>query len=245
MGAWYNRASEAGGRAIGSHAKRAEWEVAVAGTLVVAFLFAYYAQPYSVDSLRWLGIQGSAARLRDYNEYILVSSAVLLWLPVLVLALFGKGELAHYGLARGEVKRGLLYALGMYAAMLPLLYLASQRPEFRAYYPLDKRTLADPAYAVYFQLVYGYYLFCWEFFFRGFLTFGLYRWLGWWGIGLQAAAFALLHYGKPMLEVVGSFFAALVLSWVALRVKSFLPCFWTHWAVHATFEVSLILQQRG
>ncbi|MCS7272654.1 MAG: CPBP family intramembrane metalloprotease [Fimbriimonadales bacterium] len=215
------------------------------GTLVVGFLFAYYAQPYTVDSLRWLGVQGHATRLRDYNEYILVSSVALLWLPILVLALLGKRDLAHYGLTRGEVKRGLLYALGMYAAMLPLLYFALQRPEFRAYYPLDKRTLTDPAYAVYFQLVYGYYLFCWEFFFRGFLTFGLYRWLGWWGIGLQAAAFALLHYGKPTLEVIGSFFAALVLSWVALRVKSFLPCFWTHWAVHTTFEVALILQHHG
>jgi membrane protease YdiL (CAAX protease family) len=134
-------------------------------------------------------------------------------------------------------------ALGMYLLMLPLLYYVAQRPEFRAYYPLDKRVLTDPAYAVYFSVAYGYYLFCWEFFFRGFLTFGLYRWLGWWGVGLQAAAFALLHYGKPLLEVLGSIPAAFALSWVALRVKSFLPCFWVHWAVQLTLDAFLILGQ--
>ncbi len=239
----YNRPQQ--GRAtIRASARRAEWEVLIVGTLVVAFLFAYYTQPYTVDSLRWLRLPRETPLLRDYNEYILVSSVALLWLPVLTLALFGKGELSEYGLARGDFKTGALYALSMYVLMLPLIYWAAQRPEFRQYYPLDKRTLTDPVYAVYFQIAYGYYLFCWEFFFRGFLTFGLYRWMGWWGVGLQAGAFALLHYGKPTLEVVGSLIAAFVLSWVALRVKSFLPCFWVHWAVHATLEIFLIVQHR-
>ncbi|MFN7015999.1 MAG: type II CAAX prenyl endopeptidase Rce1 family protein [Fimbriimonadales bacterium] len=228
-----------------AHHKRAEWEVVILGTLVVAFLFAYYAQPYSVESLRWLGIRREIALPRDWNEYILVSSLGLLWLPVLTLAFFGKGELSHYGLARGDGKLGVLYALLMYLAMVPLLFYVAQRPDFQQYYPLDKRTLTDPIYAVYFQLAYGYYLFCWEFFFRGFLTFGLYRWIGWWGIGLQAGAFTLLHYGKPLLEVMGSFFAAPVLSWVALRTRSFLPCFWVHWAVHMTLEGMLIWQARS
>jgi hypothetical protein len=214
-----------------THGKRGEWEVVIVGGLGVLFLFLYYQQPYTVSALRWLGIQGAPAAYRDWNEYIVVSSIWLLWLPILSLAFFGKGELSQYGLARGDGKQGALWALGMYLLMLPVLYYVAQRPEFRAYYPLDKRVLTDPAYAVYFSIAYGYYLFCWEFFFRGFLTFGLYRWLGWWGVGLQAAAFALLHYGKPLPEVLGSIPAAFALSWLALRVRSFLPCFWVHWAV--------------
>ncbi len=220
--------------------KKSEWWVVLLGTLILAFLFVYNQQPYTVYSLHWLGLNPENPTLRSWEEYLLVNSAMLLWLPVLVLAFWGKGELSHYGLARGDGARGALYALLMYLPMVVVVYFASMRPDFQAYYPLDKRVLTDYAYAVYFQLIYGYYLFCWEFFFRGFLTFGLYRWLGWWGVGVQALAFALMHYGKPTPEIIGSFFAGIILAWLALRVKSFLPCFWVHWAVSMTMDLMLI-----
>ncbi|CUU04547.1 MAG: CPBP family intramembrane metalloprotease [Fimbriimonadales bacterium] len=221
--------------------RRSEWWVALLGGLILGFLFAYNMQPHTVWSLQWLRLERDPnAPLRDWNEYLLVNSAMLLWVPVLALAFLGKGELSQYGLARGDGARGALYALLMYLPMAGLVYFASLRPDFQAYYPLDKRILTDYAYAVYFELVYGYYLFCWEFFFRGFLTFGLYRWLGWWGVGLQAAAFAVMHWGKPVPEIVGAFVAGWVLAWLALRVRSFLPCFWLHWAVSMTLDLILI-----
>lgn len=223
--------------------KRGEWWVALLGGLILAFLFLYNMQPHTVWSLRWLPLPHEGeAPLRDWNEYLLVNSAMLLWVPVLVMAFFGKGELSQYGLARGDGARGAPYALAMYLPMAVLVYFASLRPDFQAYYPLDKRILTDYAYAVYFELMYGYYLFCWEFFFRGFLTFGLYRWAGWWGVGLQAIAFALMHWGKPTPEIIGAFLAGLVLAWLALRVRSFLPCFWLHWAVSMTLDLILILR---
>ncbi len=224
--------------------KKSEAWVALLGALILAFLFAYNYQPYTVYSLRWLGLTTETATLRDWNEYLLVNSAMLLWVPVLVLAFLGKGELSQYGMARGDGRLGAIYALLMYIPMALVVYFASQRPDFQAYYPLDKRILTDPAYAVYFELVYGYYLFCWEFFFRGFLTFGLYRWIGWWGVGVQSVAFALMHWGKPTPEIIGSFFAGIILSAVALRVKSFLPCFWVHWAVSMTLDVILIVRHQ-
>ncbi len=224
------------------HHRRSEVWVAILGGLILGFLFVYNQQPYTVYSLRWLGLNHGEAVPRSWDEYLLVNSAMLLWLPVLVMAFIGKGELSQYGLARGDGARGALYALLMYLPMVGVVYLASLRPEFQQYYPLDKRVLTDYAYAVYFQLVYGYYLFCWEFFFRGFLTFGLYRWLGWWGVGAQALAFAVMHWGKPTPELIGSFFAGIILAWLALRVRSFLPCFWVHWAVSMTMDLILIVR---
>jgi len=41
--------------------------------------------------------------------------------------------------------------------------------------------------------------------------------------------------------VLGSIPAAFALSWLALRVRSFLPCFWVHWAVQLTLDALLIL----
>jgi len=225
--------------------RRSEWWVALLGGLILAFLFFYNRQPYTVYALHWLGLGRENAPLRSWEEYFVVNTAMLLWLPVLILAFIGKGELSHYGLARGDGARGALFTLLMYAPMTVVIWFASARPDFQQYYPLDKRVLTDAAYAIYFELAYGYYLFCWEFFFRGFLTFGLYRWIGWWGVGLQAVAFGLMHLGKPLPEVLGSFAAAIILSWVALRVKSFLPCFWTHWAVSMTLDLMLIYRARG
>ena len=66
-----------------THGKRGEWEVVIVGGLGVLFLFLYYQQPNTVRALRWLGIQGAPAAYRDWNEYIVVSSIWLLWLPIL------------------------------------------------------------------------------------------------------------------------------------------------------------------
>ncbi len=225
-------------------ARRSEWWVALLGGLILAFLFFYNRQSYTVYALHWLGPGRPNAPSRSWEEYFVVNTATLLWLPVLVIAFIGKGELSQYGLARGDGKQGALLAFLMYVPMVVVLWFASGRPDFQQYYPLDKRILTDPAYAIYFELAYGYYLFCWEFFFRGFLTFGLYRWIGWWGVGLQALAFGIMHLGKPIPELIGSFIAAVILSWVALRVKSFLPCFWAHWAVSMTLDLMLIYRAR-
>jgi len=225
--------------------RRSEWWVGLLGGLILAFLFLYNRQPYTVYTLHWLGLEAKNASLRSWEEYFVVNTAMLLWLPVLIMAFVGRGELSQYGLARGDGARGALFAFLMYVPMVVVLWFASQRADFQQYYPLDKRILHDAAYAIYFELAYGYYLFCWEFFFRGFLTFGLYRWIGWWGVGLQAVAFGLMHMGKPIPELISSFGAAVILSWVALRVKSFLPCFWTHWAVSMTLDLMLIYRARG
>lgn len=219
-----------------------EWWVAGVGAAILLFLFFYNRQPYVVYSLHWLGWKrGAVGEHRSLEEYLLVNTAALFWLPLLVVALIGKGELKEYGLARGEGLKGVLLALAMYGLMVPLLWFASKRPEFQTYYPLDKRILHEPARAVYFELAYGYYLFCWEFFFRGFLTFGLSRWIGKVaGLVVQAIAFGLMHIGKPVPEMIGAFGGGFVLGWVALQVRSFLPCFWTHWAVSATLDLLLI-----
>lgn len=222
--------------------RRGEWWVALVGLLLLAFLFFYNRQPYAAYTLQWLGVRGDETLLRGLEEYIVVNTACLLWIPVMMIALIGKGDLSQYGLTRGDGKNGALLALLMYAAMFIPLWFASDMPVFKQYYPLDKRVLVNGAYAVYFELIYGYYLFCWEFFFRGFLTFALYRWLGWTGIVFQAAAFGLMHVGKPVPEMLGSFVAGVILGWVAIRVKSFLPCFWAHWAISMTMDLLLIFR---
>ena len=90
---------------------------------------------------------------------------------------------------------------------------------------------------LYWELSYGFYFFLWEWFFRGFLLFGLRRGFGRHAIWLQAIPFGLLHWGKPPLEMASAFPGGLLLGLLAWRAESFLPCFALHWAIAATMDV--------
>jgi hypothetical protein len=46
-----------------------------------------------------------------------------------------------------------------------------------------------------------------------------------------------------MPEFYGSFVAGIALGWLAVRGRSFLPCFALHWAIAFTFDV-LVIQAR-
>lgn len=62
---------------------------------------------------------------------------------------------------------------------------------------------------------------------------------------IQALLFGIMHIGKPLQEVFGSFIAGIILGVLALRSRSFLPCFWLHWARSATFDLLVIRARPG
>src|SRR3972149_3352041 len=61
----------------------------------------------------------------------------------------------------------------------------------------------------------------WEFFFRGFLLFGLMRLMGPTAVVAQAVPFALAHLGKPEAETLSPIFGGTLFAWVAWRRFSF------------------------
>lgn len=180
-----------------------------------------------------------------YEEYLVTNIALLFWLPVMLIMLALRRDPGDFGLALGDAGRGYRLAALLFVAALPFYLIAARMPEFQNYYPIQKRAAHDLAYFGYFELTYGMYLFCWEFFFRGFLLFGLMRWLGWGSVFPQAVAFGIMHLGKPMPEVAVSFAAGIILGVVALRARSFFPCFLLHWASAVTFDVLIIMHGEG
>jgi membrane protease YdiL (CAAX protease family) len=86
-------------------------------------------------------------------------------------------------------------------------------------------------------------MFCWEFFFRGYLLFGLARTVKWLAVIVQAVVFGALHWYKVPLELAASFGAGIVLGILALRAKSFLPCFALHWLVSVSFDVLILVSR--
>ena len=203
---------------------------------VIGILYAYNHQPYSLAS--WLA--PSAQRIyRSHEEYLLVNCLALL-LPLAVLLSAG-GNLCLYNVGKGN-RWGWVVAGVCYLLMLPLLWWASARPDFQHTYPLYRPARVSLYALLYHELTYTFYLWCWELFFRGVLTGICWRWLGWWGIALQSLAFALLHIGKPLPEVAGSFVAGGVLGGIAVRARSFVPGFVCHALVSATMDVFVLIR---
>ncbi len=191
-----------------------------------------------------------------YDRYLVGNLIALFWVPFMTIFLLLREDAANFGF-RNTDSRGVWWIVAaMYAALLIGMLFACRWTVFQDYYPIFRHfpefasafraypaanpfTL-EPVLMAYALASYGMYLFCWEFFFRGFLLFGLQRSIGWWAVIAQAVAFGLLHIGKPMPEVICSFAAGLILGWLALKSKSFLPCFVLHWAASMTFDLLVV-----
>jgi membrane protease YdiL (CAAX protease family) len=217
------------------------------GACISAFLF--FANPY----------------LAPFETYRIVNTACLFWFPCMIIMLFLKQDLSNFGMTHGDRKFGLKFTIVAIFVMLPVLIIASLQPQFKQFYSaMDSQPLAMVGYAVrdgwtppvrplgmlYFEAIQGFYFFCWEFFFRGFLLFGLTRarWLGNTGAVIaQAALFALMHWSivpsasKPPAEIASALIGGLILGWLAVRTKTFFYGFLIHWSISAILDLLLII----
>lgn len=201
--------------------------VAIVGAAILAALYSFSKQTHT------------------YEHYLVTNSAALFLLPMMLILFVIREEPSGFGFALGDTRRGYRLAGLLFLAVLPILVIGSRMASFQEYYPIQKQAAQSLAYFAYLEISYGMYLFCWEFFFRGFLLFGLARSLGSWSVFVQAAAFGIMHIGKPPAEVAASFVAGVILGVLALRVKSFVPCFVLHWASAVAFDVLVIAAVRG
>jgi membrane protease YdiL (CAAX protease family) len=138
----------------------------------------------------------------------------------------------NYGWKFGAWKQQLRNSLLLAAVMLPFLWFASRDVNVRAEYGRWFPTAGGSALLINIALL-AVYLFCWEWFFRGFLLFGIAQ--GWtWPVAVlvQAVLFGFAHWGKPQMEILGAFGGGAILGFVAWREKSFLTAFFAHFWIH-------------
>lgn len=189
--------------------------VALFGAAIVVVLFRFNATPQS------------------FERYVVGNIVGLLWIPMLSIFLILRDHAEEYGFGPGESKRVWLWVLILAVPMLLGEAVVARWPQYQTYYPMYRRfgfgspAGADVRVFLYFTLIYGLYLFCWEFFFRGYLLFGLARTIGWWAVILQTVPFGMMHYGKP--EFCFSFVGGVILGALAYSARSFVPAFVLHW----------------
>lgn len=192
----------------------------------------------------------------QYDRYLIVNMMALMWVPMLTVLLVFRADPASFGFAPASSRRVWAWVGVLFLGLLFLMVFAARWPRYQDYYPIFELFAGfEPAFAgypktnpfaaapwlmVYAEASYGMYLFCWEFFFRGYLLFGLQRSLGSVvAVILQAIAFGLLHWGKP--EMIPSFAGGVILGILALNAKSFVPAFVLHWAASISLDVLVVM----
>lgn len=162
----------------------------------------------------------------------LVNSAIFYAaIPLAIILIVFRASIKNFGISFGIKKKVIIYSIVFSLLLAPAIAIAYALPDVRAYYSI--KTIADLGDFIYFEAMHGALLFFWEFFFRGFILFGLFSRIGKTALPVHAIPFALFHMGKPSAEVIASFFAALLLGQIALKANTFLPAFFIHWAIHA------------
>jgi len=204
---------------------------------------------------------------KPFEAYKFINTGLCLWLPLLVILLFLRQEPGQFGMTRGDRRLGLKWTLISWVVMTLILAVVVSIPSLHSQFQhqyLDNLLSGylsgiGPVYQafnhhvnlkalLYYEMAMGFYMFCWEFFFRGFLLFGLQKsWLRSWGaVIVQALLFTLLHWSidphasKPLAEVASALPGGIILGILALRTRSFLYGFLAHWAISLTLDVILL-----
>ena len=183
---------------------------------------------------------GNAPLAESYPYYywFLITAFTLLLVPVLVAKFGTKEKLSAYGVQLGNQRLGWGVTGIAWILMIPVVILAViAYPPFVAKYPLCKVVASSWQAFLPYQLAYGVYMFSWEFFFRGFMLFGLERKFGNYSILIQTIPFAVMHYSKPLPEALGSIIAGVLLGVLALETRSFIYGAAIHWLVAMTMDV--------
>lgn len=140
--------------------------------------------------------------------YMFLSTFIFFGLiPALIVKGVFKEKLRNFGLRIGDWKFGIISTLILFPAiLLLLLYPALQMAEMRSFYPFDRSITSFSAKFFRMEIFRGVlYNAAWEFFFCGFMLFGLRQFVGdWMAICIQVIPQCFWHIGMPTGEIFSS-----------------------------------------
>ena len=184
---------------------------------------------YQLGSFGWW----SAAKVVGY-----------LFVPLVVVKAMGL-PLSELGLStKGFAKHAWIYGV-LYLAILPVIVGASFRPAFQSTYPFYKLAARSWTDFVAWELMYASTFFALEVFFRGFMLFPLKRAFGSYAIFVMIVPYCMIHFHKPVAEVVGAIFAGIVLGTLAMVTRSVWCGVLIHISVAWTMDLLAMVQVYG
>jgi len=168
----------------------------------------------------------------------LIVQALIYGISPFILMLIFKNKPADYGIRIGDYRIWIKDLVFIFCIMLIILLFTFKFTNFKSIYPLSFTARKGFNYFFIYQIIQLFYMSSWEFFFRGFMLFGLAKKMdNKLAILIQTIPFALMHYRKPPLEAYGSIFAGIFLGIMAIRGRSFFPCAIIHFLVALSADI--------
>ncbi len=132
----------------------------------------------------------------------------------------------------------------MLVAMVPLIVFASTQAVFLSAYPRVKQIAYIAPYndswfatVLLYEIGYGIDFVTIELFFRGFLVFAFVRYAGASALLPMAVFYCSIHFGKPLMECISSFFGGLILGVIAYRTRSIVGGLVVHLGIAWMMEI--------
>ena len=221
-------------------------------SIVLLIVFQYFGKPetYRSGMVAWMQplIEpwlGANADMGPFVHWGISSIVLRVLVPFAIILFVFREPLADYGWRwRGIGKHLPMYA-GLYLLMVPLIIWASTQASFQQKYPFYRGASEGGTAFWGYELLYGAQFVGVEFFFRGFLTFALFRKFGYNALLIMAIPYVMVHFNKPLPETFGALGAAMVLGALALRAGSCIPGIFIHWAVGMTMDFLAIAKSVG
>ena len=175
-------------------------------------------------------------------EYL--SFAVLFFvIPLIVAIKYNKAKLLLHLFNLESIKTNILWIAGaILFIVIPVAFIVSHSSAVLLEYPLPQSLNQNqqllPVYFI--SLLFFYYL-PWEFFFRGFLLFGLKdRYGATEAILIQTISSCLVHINKPPAETLGAIPFGILFGIIALKTKSLWPVIILHAALGIFTDLFII-----
>ncbi len=122
--------------------------------------------------------------------------------------------------------------LVLLGCMIPLIALASMRPDFLHSYPKYEVLNFLPSVRWYdrlfFEISYGIDFLTIEVFFRGFIVLAFAHFVGKDAILPMAAFYCVIHFGKPIPECISSYFGGLILGVLTFETQTIIGGLFVH-----------------
>lgn len=209
---------------------------------LITFLSMYYASPNFFRKV----FDTSDDKFYSTLYWFSADGFLMFVIPMLLIPFVFKAKLSDFGLRVGDYRFGLKSAALFVVVMLPFLWIASGSESFARTYPQGGPYVRENIEVLlYYEVFVGFYMFAWEFFWRGYMLFGLKEKFGYYAIFMQMVPFFILHRGKPDIETFASIFAGLILGIQAWRANSFIYCFIVHWSVMIFVDVISVLRYKS
>lgn len=154
---------------------------------------------------------------------------LLLIIPLILIKFVFKEKFNAYGLEIGDAKFGFQFTAIAVLLLIPFLYIGTLMPEMQSTYPEARSVIGSLKPFLLVECFYMLYYIGWEFFFRGYILFGLRKHFGdIAAILIQTIPSCIMHIGRPEPEILGSILIGILFGYLAIRTKSVLYPFLIH-----------------